>query len=116
MGCAAASKQQAANAQVSDWDSSWFPLRKVSGRATMLALMAANDTSIVILAAGKGTRLRSELAKVLHRAGGRPILETVVRACQPLQAAQILVVVGHQAEQVAALAQQLGVPTPVQTV
>jgi bifunctional UDP-N-acetylglucosamine pyrophosphorylase/glucosamine-1-phosphate N-acetyltransferase len=93
-----------------------FPLRKVSGRATMLALMAANDTSIVILAAGKGTRLRSGLAKVLHCAGGRPILETVVRACQPLQAAQILVVVGHQAEQVTALAEQLGVPTPVQTV
>src|SRR6202167_4782389 len=111
MGCAAASKQQAANAQVSDWDSSWFPLRKGSGGATMLALMAANDTSIVILAAGKGTRLRSDLAKVLHRAGGRAILETVVRACQPLQAAQILVVVGHQDEQVAARAEALGADT-----
>ncbi len=82
----------------------------------MLAFMPAADTSIVILAAGKGTRLRSDLAKVLHRAGGRPLLETVVRACQPLKAAQILVVVGHQAEEVAALAEQLGTQTPLQTI
>jgi bifunctional UDP-N-acetylglucosamine pyrophosphorylase / glucosamine-1-phosphate N-acetyltransferase len=80
----------------------------------MIAFMAASDTSIVILAAGKGTRMRSDLAKVLHRAGGRPILETVIRACQPLKAAQILVVVGHQAPDVTALAEQLGAQTIVQ--
>jgi bifunctional UDP-N-acetylglucosamine pyrophosphorylase / glucosamine-1-phosphate N-acetyltransferase len=80
----------------------------------MLAFMPASDTSIVILAAGKGTRMRSDVAKVLHRAGGRPILETVVRACQPLKAAQILVVVGHQAPEVTALAEQLGAQTIVQ--
>src|SRR5579864_187208 len=91
-----------------------FPLRKATSGATMLAFMAAHDTSIVVLAAGKGTRMRSDLAKVLHRAGGRPILETVVRACQPLKAAQILVVVGHQAEDVAAVAEQLGAQTVVQ--
>src|SRR5271168_2648561 len=56
--------------------------------------MAAADTVIVILAAGKGTRMRSDLAKVLHRAGGRPLIEHVIRACQPLKAAQILAVVG----------------------
>lgn len=67
--------------------------------------MAAVDTVIVILAAGKGTRMRSDLAKVLHRAGGRPLIEHVVRACQPLRAAQLLVVVGHQAEDVAAVVQ-----------
>ncbi len=82
----------------------------------MLEAMPSTDTSIVILAAGKGTRLRSDLAKVLHRAGGRPILETVIRACQPLKAAQILVVVGHQAEEVAALAEQLGANAPIQTI
>ena len=56
------------------------------------------DTAIVILAAGKGTRMRSELAKVLHRAGGRTLIEHVIRACLPLKAAQVLVVVGHHRE------------------
>jgi bifunctional UDP-N-acetylglucosamine pyrophosphorylase/glucosamine-1-phosphate N-acetyltransferase len=80
----------------------------------MISFMPAGDTSIVILAAGKGTRLRSDLAKVLHRAGGRPLLETVLRACRPLRAAQTLVVVGHQAEEVGALAESLGAQTIVQ--
>jgi len=66
------------------------------------------DTAIVILAAGKGTRMRSELAKVLHRAGGRTLIEHVIRACLPLKAAQVLVVVGHQAEEVGAVAENLG--------
>jgi bifunctional UDP-N-acetylglucosamine pyrophosphorylase / glucosamine-1-phosphate N-acetyltransferase len=70
--------------------------------------MGANDTSIVILAAGKGTRMKSELAKVLHRAGGRPLVEHVIRACQPLKPAQLIVIVGHQAEEVAAAAIELG--------
>ncbi len=76
--------------------------------------MAVLDTSIVILAAGKGTRMRSSLAKVLHRAGGRPLLEHVLRACQPLKPAQILVVVGHQAEDVGAIATQFGAQTILQ--
>ena len=73
--------------------------------------MSAADTVIVILAAGKGTRMRSDLAKVLHRAGGRPLLEHVIRACQPVKAAQVLAVVGHQAEEVGALAEALGADT-----
>jgi bifunctional UDP-N-acetylglucosamine pyrophosphorylase / glucosamine-1-phosphate N-acetyltransferase len=73
--------------------------------------MAANDTAILILAAGKGTRMRSELAKVLHRAGGRTLIEQVIRACQPVRAAQLLVVVGHQAEEVAAAVEPLGADT-----
>lgn len=70
--------------------------------------MAAADTVVVILAAGKGTRMRSELAKVLHRAGGRPLLEHVIRACQPVKPAQLLVVVGHQAAEVRQVAESLG--------
>jgi bifunctional UDP-N-acetylglucosamine pyrophosphorylase / glucosamine-1-phosphate N-acetyltransferase len=76
--------------------------------------MVARDTSFIILAAGKGTRMRSDLAKVLHRAGGRSLLEHVVRACQPLRPAQVLVVVGHQAEDVAQAAEQLGAQTILQ--
>jgi bifunctional N-acetylglucosamine-1-phosphate-uridyltransferase/glucosamine-1-phosphate-acetyltransferase GlmU-like protein len=76
--------------------------------------MAASDTVVVILAAGKGTRMRSELAKVLHRAGGRPLIEHVVRACQPLKPAQILAVVGHQADEVSAVVTELDAQTVVQ--
>jgi bifunctional UDP-N-acetylglucosamine pyrophosphorylase/glucosamine-1-phosphate N-acetyltransferase len=71
-------------------------------------MTAASDTTVVILAAGKGTRMRSELAKVLHRAGGRTLLEHVIRACQPLKPTQVLVVVGHQAKEVGAVATEFG--------
>jgi bifunctional UDP-N-acetylglucosamine pyrophosphorylase/glucosamine-1-phosphate N-acetyltransferase len=76
--------------------------------------MSAPDTVVLILAAGKGTRMRSELAKVLHRAGGRPLLEHVIRVCQPLKTAQLLAVVGHQAEEVGAVAESLGAETVLQ--
>ncbi|HEY4595802.1 MAG TPA: bifunctional UDP-N-acetylglucosamine diphosphorylase/glucosamine-1-phosphate N-acetyltransferase GlmU [Thermoanaerobaculia bacterium] len=54
----------------------------------------------VILAAGKGTRMRSALPKVLHRAAGRPLLQWVVDAARAAGCARILVVVGHGAERV----------------
>jgi bifunctional UDP-N-acetylglucosamine pyrophosphorylase / glucosamine-1-phosphate N-acetyltransferase len=75
---------------------------------------AAKDTVVIILAAGKGTRMHSELAKVLHRAGGRTLLEHVMRACRPLKPAQLLAVVGHQAKEVGALAESLGAQVIVQ--
>src|SRR5579864_8892038 len=77
-------------------------------------MAAASDTAVIVLAAGKGTRMRSELAKVLHRAGGRTLLEHVIRACLPLKPAQLLAVVGHQAKEVGALAESLGAPSIVQ--
>jgi len=76
--------------------------------------MANKDVVIVILAAGKGTRLKSSLAKVLHRAGGRTLIEQVVRACAPLKARKTVVVVGHQAEQVTAVVEPLGAETALQ--
>ncbi len=75
--------------------------------------MAKQDIATVVLAAGKGTRLRSRRAKVLHRAGGRALVEHVVRAAQPL-GAPVFVVVGHQAEDVAALVRPLGAQTILQ--
>ena len=56
------------------------------------------DVAILILSAGKGTRLKSHLAKVLHAAGGRPLVEHVVRSCAGVGAKKTIVVVGHQAE------------------
>ncbi|MDE3110424.1 MAG: bifunctional UDP-N-acetylglucosamine diphosphorylase/glucosamine-1-phosphate N-acetyltransferase GlmU [Acidobacteriota bacterium] len=76
--------------------------------------MPAADISIVILAAGKGTRMRSSLAKVLHQAGGRTLIEHVIRACQPLKPAQLLAIVGHQHEEVTRVAASLGVETILQ--
>jgi bifunctional UDP-N-acetylglucosamine pyrophosphorylase/glucosamine-1-phosphate N-acetyltransferase len=76
--------------------------------------MSNNDLAIVILAAGKGTRLKSSLAKVLHRAGGHTLVEHIVRASEPLKPRQTVVVVGHQAEQVAAVVEPLGAPTILQ--
>jgi bifunctional UDP-N-acetylglucosamine pyrophosphorylase/glucosamine-1-phosphate N-acetyltransferase len=75
----------------------------------------AADLTIVVLAAGKGTRLKSGLAKVLHRAGGRALVEHVVRACKAgLPEARVVVVVGHQAEDVRAVVEPLGAATVVQ--
>ncbi len=76
--------------------------------------MALSDLVIVILAAGKGTRLKSGIAKVLHRAGGSTLVEHVVRGCRPLGARKICVVVGHQAEDVTARVAPLGADTVLQ--
>lgn len=54
--------------------------------------------AIVIMAAGKGTRLKSKRAKVLHQIGGKPLLEHVIHAATQIVPPQdIYVVVGHQA-------------------
>src|SRR5688500_1577835 len=58
------------------------------------------DTHVVILAAGKGTRMKSADPKVLHRAGGLQLIEHVLRAADTLQPATTVVVVGHMAERV----------------
>lgn len=54
----------------------------------------------VVLAAGRGTRLHSELPKVLHLVAGRPMLDWVLDAVRGAGCERIVVVVGHQAEQV----------------
>jgi bifunctional UDP-N-acetylglucosamine pyrophosphorylase / glucosamine-1-phosphate N-acetyltransferase len=56
----------------------------------------------VVLAAGKGTRMKSDKAKVLHEAGGRPIAFFPIRAALALDASPAVIVVGHQAEDVQA--------------
>jgi len=76
--------------------------------------MSNHDLAVIVLAAGKGTRLKSSLAKVLHKAGGRTLVEHIVRACEPLKARETVVVVGHQAEQVAAVVEPLGAVTVLQ--
>ena len=61
----------------------------------------ATPVTVVILAAGLGTRMKSRRAKVLHRAGGKPLVEHVVSTALRLAPAErIFVVVGHQADEV----------------
>ncbi len=70
---------------------------------------------IVIMAAGKGTRLKSKRAKVLHEIGGRPLIQHVVAAAaQVVPPHDILVIVGHQAEAVQSLIRETGVRFAVQ--
>src|SRR5688500_12777189 len=57
---------------------------------------------IVILAAGKGTRMRSERSKVLHRMAGRTLIDHVLDAARAVNPASVTVIVGHQAEAVKA--------------
>jgi bifunctional UDP-N-acetylglucosamine pyrophosphorylase/glucosamine-1-phosphate N-acetyltransferase len=76
--------------------------------------MTNKDLAIVVLAAGKGTRLKSSRAKVLHRAGGRALVEQVVRSCEPLHARKIIVVVGHQAQDVSKAVEPLGAESVLQ--
>jgi bifunctional UDP-N-acetylglucosamine pyrophosphorylase/glucosamine-1-phosphate N-acetyltransferase len=58
------------------------------------------NLSVVILAAGQGTRMRSALPKVLHTLGGLPLLQHVIRAARQLEPSSIHVVYGHGGEQV----------------
>ena len=65
------------------------------------SFLANNDKlSVVILAAGLGTRMKSRRAKVLHELSGSPLITHVVKTARHLDPQTILVVVGHQAEEV----------------
>src|SRR5215203_64698 len=55
---------------------------------------------VLILAAGLGTRMRSNLAKVLHQLDGRPLINHVCRTATALAPRKVYVVIGHQGEEV----------------
>ena len=67
--------------------------------------------SIIILAAGQGTRMNSARPKVLHPLGGRPLLAHVLDTARTLHAMDIHVVIGHGAGQV----RQLRCRIPIST-
>ncbi|GAB3478947.1 bifunctional UDP-N-acetylglucosamine diphosphorylase/glucosamine-1-phosphate N-acetyltransferase GlmU [Marinomonas epiphytica] len=60
------------------------------------------NQDIVILAAGKGSRMKSSFSKVLHKVGGEAMVRRVLKTASALQNASLHLVVGHQGEQVAA--------------
>jgi bifunctional N-acetylglucosamine-1-phosphate-uridyltransferase/glucosamine-1-phosphate-acetyltransferase GlmU-like protein len=76
------------------------------------------ELAIVILAAGKGTRMKSQRAKVLHEAAGLPLVLHVLRAVRGLskrgERSNAWVVIGHQAETVRSLVEPWGARTVLQ--
>ena len=62
--------------------------------------MPKQKLAVVILAAGKGTRMKSDRAKVLHALASRPLLIHVLDTAAALDPQRVVVVVGHQAEEV----------------
>src|ERR1041384_425850 len=61
-----------------------------------------SNIAAVVLAAGKGTRMKSDKAKVLHEAAGRPLAFYALRAAMAVDASPVVAVVGHHAEAVQA--------------
>jgi len=72
---------------------------KKSGKAVSSAI--APRVAIAIMAAGKGTRLKSQLPKVLHEVGGKPLLAHVIAAAkQVVPASDVFAIIGHEAGRV----------------
>ncbi|MCE6953402.1 bifunctional UDP-N-acetylglucosamine diphosphorylase/glucosamine-1-phosphate N-acetyltransferase GlmU [Cereibacter sphaeroides] len=63
--------------------------------------MSQVSVSLIVLAAGQGTRMNSDLPKVLHPLGAAPMLHHALRAGQSLEPERVVVVAGHGAEAVA---------------
>jgi bifunctional UDP-N-acetylglucosamine pyrophosphorylase / glucosamine-1-phosphate N-acetyltransferase len=73
-------------------------------------LKSAHGFAVLIMAAGKGTRLKSRRAKVLHEIAGKPLLAHVIKAAQQVvPSSDIYVVVGHQEQAVRAAVDSTGV-------
>ncbi len=56
--------------------------------------------TVIILAAGLGTRMKSDLAKALHPLAGRPLMQYVLEAAAGVEPEKIVLVLGHQADKV----------------
>ncbi|MGA9977146.1 MAG: bifunctional UDP-N-acetylglucosamine diphosphorylase/glucosamine-1-phosphate N-acetyltransferase GlmU [Candidatus Sulfotelmatobacter sp.] len=71
---------------------------------------SAPRIAIAIMAAGKGTRLKSQLPKVLHEVGGKPLLAHVIRAATTIvPASDVYAIIGHEAERVRSATEKTGV-------
>jgi bifunctional UDP-N-acetylglucosamine pyrophosphorylase/glucosamine-1-phosphate N-acetyltransferase len=71
-------------------------------------------TTALVLAAGQGTRMKSDLAKVLHPMAGQPLLAWVLDSLRDLGVGRVLVVIGHQRERIMSLFAEAGVEWVIQ--
>lgn len=62
--------------------------------------MDNSQIAVIVLAAGKGTRMQSELPKVLHEIGGKPMIQRTLENLEKMNFGQIVVVVGYGGDQV----------------
>ncbi len=76
--------------------------------------MRSTKPVAIILAAGKGKRMKSDLPKVLHKLSGRPMVEYVVDAARAAGAGRIILVIGHKWEQTQGYLKHLKVEFVVQ--
>src|SRR5262245_48215001 len=65
--------------------------------------IASADIHIVVLAAGQGTRMKSQWPKVVHKLAGKPLIEHVLQTAQTLTPKTVTLVIGHGAEAVRSL-------------
>ncbi len=79
------------------------------------AIADFSPLSVIILAAGKGTRMKSPLPKVLHPAAGSPIIKKVIDAVKGAGAEEIRVIVGHGEALVRKVIEPMGVTCHTQT-
>ncbi len=80
----------------------------------MTTHMHDQSIAVIILAAGKGTRMKSDLHKVLHPIAGRPMLHHLVASAATLHPARTVVVTGAGREQVERAVAPLGIATALQ--
>ena len=92
--------------------------RPASVHTSLTSIMTAAATAldIIIMAAGKGTRMKSRIPKVLQKLAGRPLLQHVVAEAQSLHPRRVVVVTGHCADEVEAACAAFTLPeaTPLE--
>jgi bifunctional UDP-N-acetylglucosamine pyrophosphorylase / glucosamine-1-phosphate N-acetyltransferase len=85
-------------------------MKKSSKASTSNQSASAPHVAIAIMAAGKGTRLKSQLPKVLHEVGGKSLLAHVIAAAtRVVPPSDVFAIIGHEAEQVRAAVAYTGV-------
>ena len=90
--------------------------KSANERTPKIAPDSPARVAVAIMAAGKGTRLKSQLPKVLHEVGGKPLLAHVIAAAkQVVPPEDIFAIIGHEADRVRAAVAEAGVNIVLQS-